>query len=73
VGTRHLIYAHLTQTNTLEVSLCSRSASEERASCDLRYLRSRAAWWRFPLSSLRILEKLRIRWDPCPVKLSADA
>lgn len=36
-----------------------------RAQCDLRYLRSRAGWWRSPFSSLRILKWLHIRWRPC--------
>lgn len=65
-GSRHLIYAAQHDTMPyLEVSLCGGSKPLERASCDLAYLRSRAAWWRSPLSSLRILERLGIRRDPC--------
>lgn len=65
-GSRHLIYASKHETmGYLEVSLCGGSKPVERASCDLAYLRSRAAWWRSPFSSLRILERLGIRRDPC--------
>lgn len=60
-GSRHLIYAR----DGEEVSLCSRSRPEELAACDLKYLRSRAAWWRSPLSSLRLLRWLGRHSDPC--------
>lgn len=60
-GSRHLIYVW-----GEELSLCSRSRPLERAECDLRYLRSRAGWWRSPLSSLRIGQWLGMRWEPCP-------
>jgi hypothetical protein len=57
-GSRHLIYLY---PETREVSICGRSKPEDRAACDLRYLRSRAAWWRSPLSSIRILQWLGLR------------
>ena len=60
-GSRHLIYVREGE----EVGLCSRSRPEEPAACDLKYLRSRAAWWRSPLSSLRVLRWLGRRDDPC--------
>lgn len=66
-GSRHLIYAYRETGGWLAVSLCSRSALEQQATCDLRYLRSRAGWWRSPLSSLRILQKLGVTREPCPV------
>ena len=61
---QHLIYAfeHL---GALTVSICTRSRPLERAECDLRYLRSRAAWWRSPLSSLRIAAWLGRRGAAC--------
>lgn len=66
-GSRHLIYAYRETGGWLAVSLCSRSALGERSTCDLRYLRTRAGWWRSPLSSLRILQKLGVNREPCPV------
>jgi hypothetical protein len=63
-GSQHLIYAHEHLGHRI-VSICTRSRSLERADCDLRYLRSRAAWWRSPLSSLRIATWLGMRWPAC--------
>jgi hypothetical protein len=63
VGSRHLVYAQRFEGQLL-VSLCSRSRAETHAACDLRYLRSRSAWWRSPLSSIRILSRIERR-DPC--------
>jgi hypothetical protein len=66
-GSRHLIYAYRREPGTHpEVSSCSRSRPETHAECDLTYLRSRAAWWRSPLSSFRALQWLGLRWKPCP-------
>ena len=65
-GSRHLIYGWREEGGMLSAGQCSRSAPEARAACDLRYLRSRAWWWRSPLSSLRLLTRLRVRWDACP-------
>jgi len=64
-GSRHLIYGWRDENGQLSASACSRSAPEARAACDLRYLRSRAWWWRSPLSSFRVLRLLRIRRNPC--------
>jgi len=65
-GSRHLFYALKHELMPyLEVSSCSRSQPVEHASCDLAFLRSRAAWWRSRLSSMRIFDRLGIRWDPC--------
>lgn len=64
-GSRHLIYGSDTGDGTLEAWQCSRSAPEERAACDLRYVRSRAGWWRSPLSSFRLFHWLGARRDPC--------
>lgn len=63
-GSRHLIYG-FEDNLLLGAGQCSRSAPEGRAACDLRYLRSRAGWWRSPLSSFRLLSWLGIRRDPC--------
>lgn len=66
-GSRHLIYAYRETGGWLAVSLCSRSGLEQHATCDLRFLRSRAWWWRSPLSSPRILRRLGVTREPCPV------
>jgi hypothetical protein len=66
-GSRHLIYAWRDENGMLTASQCSRSGPEARRACDLRYLRSRAWWWRSPLSSLRILQRLGVNRQPCPV------
>ncbi|HEX6087768.1 MAG TPA: hypothetical protein VF266_24770 [Thermoanaerobaculia bacterium] len=63
-GSQHLIYAH-EHLGSLTVSICTRSRPLERAECDLGYLRSRAAWWRSPLSSLRLAAWLGIRRAAC--------
>jgi hypothetical protein len=65
-GSRHLIYGWLDAEGPA-VNLCSRSREASQANCDLRYLRSRAAWWRFPLSSLRILKWLGAGGRACPL------
>jgi hypothetical protein len=62
-GSRHLVYAF---GPAMEISVCSRSIPVERAQCDLRFLRSRASWWRSPLSSVRVLQKLGIHRTACP-------
>ena len=67
-GSRHLIYAtrrHAPRTN-LEVWTCNRVRPVTHAECDLAYLRSRAWWWRSPLSSFRALQWLGVGWEPCP-------
>lgn len=65
-GSRHLLYAY-DAGGHLGVSICNRSRPEkEAAACDLPLLRSRAGWWRSPLSSFRLFEWLSIRWNPCP-------
>jgi hypothetical protein len=56
-GSRHLLYATRFE-GRLHVSLCSRTRPERDAACDLRYLRSRAGWWRSPFSSLRLLSAM---------------
>jgi hypothetical protein len=64
---RHLFYAydHAGGLPFLEVSACSRTTGEDHAECDLRYLRSRAAWWRSPLSRIRLLAWLGWERTPC--------
>ena len=64
-GSRHLIYANRVN-GRLETSVCTRTKPESVAECDLRYLRSRASWWRSPLSSLRVLDRLGVRREACP-------
>lgn len=65
-GSRHLIYAYREgDPAVLTTSMCTRSALEGEAACDLRYLRSRAWWWRLRLSSLRLLAAANVYWPPC--------
>ena len=64
-GSRHLIYGFDSGDGALDASQCSRSAPEERAACDLRYVRSRAGWWRLPLSSFRLFHWLGVRGNAC--------
>ena len=63
-GSRHLIYLYRWQ-GRLAASTCFRSRPESHAACDLRYLRSQAAWWRSPLSSVRILKWLGLARSKC--------
>lgn len=68
-GTSHLIYAVAgwTERNELGVLGCSRSIPNPSPDyCDVRFLRSRAWWWRTFLSTFRPLQWLRIRWKACP-------
>jgi hypothetical protein len=66
-GSRHLIYAYAREDGHLSTSVCSGSHDMRKAQCDLRLLRRHAAWWRSPLSSLRIIHWMRIfRWQACP-------
>jgi hypothetical protein len=69
-GSRHLIYANRVN-GRLETNVCTRTKPESGAACDLRYLRSRAVWWRSPLSSLRMLERLGVRREACPSQEAA--
>jgi hypothetical protein len=61
----HLIYAQDFGSG-IEIDLCGRSAAVHDAGCDLAYLKSRAAWWRSPVSSLRLLSWSRVYWRACP-------
>lgn len=72
-GSRHLIYGWRDENGQLTASMCSRSAPEPRAACDLRYLRSLAAWWRLPLSSFRLFHWLGVRGQACPAGVTSAA
>lgn len=52
-STRHLVFGYW-DDNLLHTHLCSRSRPIAQADCELRLLRNRAWWWRFPLSRLRL-------------------
>jgi hypothetical protein len=65
VGSRHLIYGYRETVDDVRVSLCSRTAREESAACDLSLLRSRARWWKTRLSSVRLFQWIHIRWRSC--------
>jgi hypothetical protein len=52
-GSRHVIYAF--GSDQLITSMCTRSSPESDSRSDLALLRRRAAWWRSPLSSLRLI------------------
>lgn len=72
-GSRHLIYGWRDESGQLTAGQCSRSAPVERAECDLRYLRSRAAWWRLPLSSFRLFHWLGVRGEACSAAVTSAA
>lgn len=63
-GSEHLIYATpYPDSGGLSTSQCSRSSRLENAGCDLRYLRSRAWWWRIPLSRVKLWTRNYV--NPC--------
>ena len=54
VGTLHVIYAYGSREQ-LKTSMCNRNMNAHHPLSDLSILRHRAAWWRSPISSLRVI------------------
>jgi hypothetical protein len=63
-GSEHLIYA-FGPTEDIETGTCTRTGPAAERACDRKYLIRRAWWWSNPLSSIRLMKWLGIRWKSC--------